>query len=247
MLRFTLQITSFGVLDVHESTYLKSTAITSIQIIGIDQKPRMIQDLVEMEHPPHSSAQRSQCTEEQTSSAAARMARNFFAQQPAHVVAARGRIVLEPHAPFWITSCSGMAAKLLRTSWSRLTGRRVRAIAQPSEIAKLEQAAHSSLVAHQRAYLSLATETGHVHVVIQTFESTVGRMQIELLLFPAEQDSCFQGIVLDKMQNQATSSGSNSPDKDLVVSLIDSDDEEIVGLCAHLAFAELVDKLDNSN
>ena len=30
------------------------------------QKPRMLQDLVEMAHPPHSSAQRSQCTEEQT-------------------------------------------------------------------------------------------------------------------------------------------------------------------------------------
>jgi len=203
-------------------------------------------------HLPY-SARLSTHTEENTAehksieALAVSMARKFFADQPAHAIASRGRIILEPHAPFYITSCSGMAAKLLQTSCFKLAGRRVRAIAQPAEIAKLEQATHFSLVPRQRVYLSLATEIGHVNMDIQTCKSTAGRMHIEVSLFPASQDSRFEEIVLDNI-NQAKSSGSNSPDKDLAVSPVDSDDDEVfAGVGAHWASAELIDKLDNFN
>lgn len=168
-----------------------------------------------------------------------------------HILAARGRIVLDPVAPFCITSCSGMAAKLLSTSSSRLAGRRLRAIARPAEVAKLEQAARAALEPHQRAYLNIATDSGHVHVVIQLCESTAGHLQIEVLLFLAEQarDPCLEEIVLDNIWSQAKSSSeSDSPDnfRDLVMSQVGSDDDEVfTGLGTDWASAELIGKLDN--
>jgi len=165
------------------------------------------------------------CMEVHTSTAAAH-ARACFEELPTHVVAARGRITLQPHAPFWIMSCSGMAAKLLRTSSLRLVGRRLRAFAQPAEIAKLEQATRASMVPG-RAYLSLATETGHVHVAIQASESAAGDMQIEVLLFCAEQDACFEEIILDDIPSQDTKEGKEYPDKDLAMSPVEHDDDEV--------------------
>jgi len=54
---------------------------------------------------------------------------------------------------------SQMAAKLLRTISSGLAGRRLHSIAQPTEVAKLEQATRAALeMPHQCTYLSLATE-----------------------------------------------------------------------------------------
>jgi len=55
------------------------------------------------------------------------------------------------------------------------------------------------MVSKQREYVSLATETGQVHVAIQTCKSTAGRMQIEVLLFPAEEESYFNEIALDSI------------------------------------------------
>jgi len=89
----------------------------------------------------------------------AQSARACFEELPTHVLSNRGRITLDPVAPFYITSCSGMAAKLLRTTSFGLAGRRLHSIAQPTEVAKLEQATRAALeMPHQCTYLSLATE-----------------------------------------------------------------------------------------
>jgi len=131
---------------------------------------------------------------------------------PAHILATRGRIMLEPHAPFYISSCSSMAAKLFRTSSAKLAGRRVRAIAQPAEIAELEQATRERM-----------RSTGQLHVAVQTCKSMAGRMQIEVLLFPAEEESYFNEIALDSIESQATLSGSYAQYKDLNMSQVESD------------------------
>ena len=178
-------------------------------------------------------------------------AREFFETLPTHVLSARGRIMVDQHAPFCITSCSGLAAKLLNTSSMRLSGRRLQAIVQPADIAKLEQATRATLVPHQRAYVSIATDTGHAHVVVQMCESTAGRLQIEVLLFPAQQeDSLFEEIVVDDIQSCARSRsgllGSDSPDRDLALSEVGSDDDEVfAGIGTDWVSADLIGKLDN--
>mmetsp|Transcript_23130 Transcript_23130/g.37082 ORF Transcript_23130/g.37082 Transcript_23130/m.37082 type:complete len:201 (-) Transcript_23130:187-789(-) len=180
--------------------------------------------------------------EQMSPAARAQSARTCFEELPLHVLAGRGRIMLEPLAPFYITSCSGMAAKLLHTSSLKLAGRRLQAIAQAAEIAKLKHATCTVLeLPNQRAYLSLATETGHMHVAIQKCE-TAGRLQIEVLFFPAEPGSWLQDVVFDTIQSQAVvqgTSGAHSPDKDLEMSPVEGDDDEAI---AGVASTEITDK-----
>lgn len=179
-------------------------------------------------------------------------AREFFETLPTHVLSARGRIMVDQHAPFCITSCSGLAAKLLNTSSMRLSGRRLQAIVQPADIAKLEQATRATLVPHQRAYLSIASPNQRqLHVIIQTCETMTGGQQIEVLLFPAQQeDSLFEEIVVDDIQSCARSRsgllGSDSPDRDLALSEVGSDDDEVfAGIGTDWVSADLIGKLDN--
>jgi len=48
-------------------------------------------------------------------------------------------------------------------------------------------------------------------------------MQIEVLLFPAEEESYFNEIALDSIESQATLSGSYAQYKDLNMSQVESD------------------------
>jgi len=184
--------------------------------------------------------------EQMSPQARARSARACFQELPSHFLAGRGRMMLDPLAPFFITSCSGMAAKLLRTSSLKLAGRRLQSIAQPDEIAKLVQATCAMLeVKNRRAYLSITTETGHMHVAIQKCEAK-GRLQIEVLLFPAEPGSWLEDVIFDTIQGQTvvqgTLAGTDSPDKDLAMSpvVVESDDYEAF---AGVASNELTGKL----
>jgi len=166
-------------------------------------------------------------------------ARACFEKLPTHMLAS-GCIMLELLPPFYITSCSGMAAQLLRTSSSKLVGRRSQAIAQPAEFAKLQQEICTALeVPYRRTYLSLATVTVCVHVAIQK-----GLTEIEVLLFIAEPGSWLEDTIFDTTQSlavaQGASLGADSPDKDLAMFAVEGDDNEV---SASVTSAELTGKL----
>ena len=161
----------------------------------------------------------------------------FFTGLQPDVLALRGRIVAEPVAPFFITSCDGAAAKILGSQGvSRLTGRRLRSIAHHScDVTKLEAASRSSLSPHHRAFLSIATKEGRcVPVVVQLGEGTTGRLQLEILLFPASEchPLLLKDVVIDVLESgtghrgtdRRRSQGRDSPDKDLELVQGDSRD-----------------------
>jgi len=162
----------------------------------------------------------------------------FFTDLQQDVLAQRGRIVTEPTAPFFITSCDGAAAKILGAQGvSRLTGRRLRGIARSNcDVAKLEAACRSSLSPHHRAFLSIAMEGGRcVPVVVQLGECTTGRLQMEILLFPAPEchPLLLGDVIIDVLEpksaagnssSRRNSCGRDSPDKDIELGSSDGGD-----------------------
>lgn len=100
----------------------------------------------------------------------------------------RGRILTEPVAPFFITSCDGAAAKILGLQGaSRLTGRRLQSIAYlQDDVSKLGAAPRAVISSFRRAFLNISAKDGRrVPVMVQVDEDATGRLQLEILLFPA--------------------------------------------------------------
>ena len=102
----------------------------------------------------------------------------------------RGRIVVESQAPYFIESLDGIAARILNSSSSRLSGRRFRGITDdPTEMEMVEQAASKCLASHQRAYLSVTKGNGRVPLALQVSEK-MGTPRLEVVLFPVSQHRC---------------------------------------------------------
>lgn len=170
--------------------------------------------------------------------------RHYFEAMDHSVLAARGRIVFEQNAPYFIISCDGGSARILGTSSSHLAGRRLRAIAQNgSDIAKIERASHASSNPHTRSYFSIVTATGLVPVIVQRCrESCTGRLQLEALLFPASeclselvQDLHIEDLSILPMHKTDDFSGRDSPDKEIGLDADqDADNDALTGLANDL-------------
>ena len=178
--------------------------------------------------------------------------RVYFEGLENSVLAQRGRILFEPHAPYFINSCDGSAARILDTSCSRLWGRRLRAICvaqNGSDIAKLERACRASCDPHTRSYLSITTAKGRqVPMIVQVHgQSSSGRLQLEALLFPAPEChpdlvQCLHTEDLSHLHQKLahahpSGGGRDSPDKDIGLDtegVDDSNNDALAGLADDL-------------
>ena len=121
-------------------------------------------------------------------------------------------------SPFFISSCSGMAANMLGVVSSRAMGRRLRLLAEkPADIQNLEEAAHRIAVSTtrtHRAYMSITLKGSLTPVVLETAPDTANRAcQLRVTLFrtPASDlPSCLsEGRVIYDECNESEAFGIN--------------------------------------
>jgi len=155
------------------------------------------------------------------------------ASMPLGLLAQKGRVLLEPVEPFFITSVDGPATALLGKSSSRITGRMLRSIDSCVGGNKsLCAAARTALHENKRVFLTLPRPVGN-GILILAFQSkptTTGVDRIELLIFPTQEglDLEIKDPLVESMRvpsahtalevKISSNSGRDSPDKDLEIS-----------------------------
>uniref|UniRef100_A0A7S0E0G9 Uncharacterized protein n=1 Tax=Hanusia phi TaxID=3032 RepID=A0A7S0E0G9_9CRYP len=136
----------------------------------------------------------------------------------------KGRIVIEPRDPYFITSIDGPGTAMLSRSSSRITGRMLRTMDWPNAGAKLHDAAKVVEKTSTRIFLCLPRPVGSEDIIV-----CVQRCQncpyscIEIILYPTDRCNI---LSLAKARQQyekiremsQMADGRNSPEKDLEIS-----------------------------
>uniref|UniRef100_A0A7S0EGF9 Uncharacterized protein n=1 Tax=Hanusia phi TaxID=3032 RepID=A0A7S0EGF9_9CRYP len=152
---------------------------------------------------------------------------------PLNMLAQKGRVLMEPIEPFFITSVDGPATALLGKSSSRITGRMLRSIDGCAGGNKsLCAAARKALNEQKRVFLTFPRPVGEGMLILafQPKPTTTGSDRLELLIFPTQPgfDMVIKEPLVECMKlpsehsalevKISSNSGRDSPDKDLEIS-----------------------------
>lgn len=136
----------------------------------------------------------------------------------------KGRIVVEPRDPFFVTSIDGPGTALLSRSSSRITGRMLRTLDWPNAGAKLYDAAKIVEKSCTPIFLCLPRPVGSEDIIVCVRKClNCPYSCIEIILYPTDQCNILSLArarqQYDKIKEMSqVNSGRNSPEKDLEIS-----------------------------